>query len=118
MKTLNQNCYLGCSQGFTLMLARENLLSVMDTQQFYDYIRIVEKSLTTQQKQSVLNEVNVTMESHRISIDVKNILLMAELMTFRGDLLGLAGAGIDQFKNSASMLIPSKQQGRVFNVAI
>lgn len=35
-------------------------------------------------RQSIVNEVSTTMQSHSISIDVRHILLLAELMTFKG----------------------------------
>nr|CAI39062.1 DNA-directed RNA polymerase III largest subunit [Paramecium tetraurelia] len=70
-------------------------------------------------RQSIVNEVYTTMQSHSISIDIRHILLLAELMTFKGRILGFTRQGIDQLKNSALMLASfEKTMDVFFNAAI
>lgn len=40
------------------------------------------------------------MKSHGISLDIRHILLAAETMTFKGEVLGFTRHGVTKLKNS------------------
>lgn len=51
-----------------------------------------------------MNEVKHTMESHGMSIDIRHIMLLADLMTCRGEVLGTTRHGLAKMKESVLML--------------
>merc|ERR1711971_614588 len=53
---------------------------------------------------TIMNEVKYTMESHGMSIDIRHIMLMADLMTCRGEVLGMTRHGMAKMKESVLML--------------
>merc|ERR1719431_1656429 len=55
-------------------------------------------------KQTIINEVKYTMESHGMSIDKRHIQLLADLMTCRGEVLGITRHGMAKMKESVLML--------------
>ena len=40
-------------------------------------------------RKTIMNEIKYTMESHGMSIDIRHIMLLADLMTCRGEVLGI-----------------------------
>ena len=55
-------------------------------------------------RQSIINEIKYTMESHGMKIDIRHIQLLADVMTFKGKILGINRHGIHKMKNSTLML--------------
>ena len=55
-------------------------------------------------KKTIINEVKYTMESHGMSIDIRHIMLLADLMTCRGEVLGITRHGLAKMKESVLML--------------
>ena len=53
---------------------------------------------------TIMNEVKYTMESHGMSIDIRHIMLLADLMTCRGEVLGITRHGLAKMKESVLML--------------
>uniref|UniRef100_V5GVE1 DNA-directed RNA polymerase subunit n=1 Tax=Ixodes ricinus TaxID=34613 RepID=V5GVE1_IXORI len=53
---------------------------------------------------TIIREIGVTMESHGISVDRRHLMLLADLMTFRGEVLGITRHGLARMKESALML--------------
>uniref|UniRef100_A0A2R5LGD7 DNA-directed RNA polymerase subunit n=1 Tax=Ornithodoros turicata TaxID=34597 RepID=A0A2R5LGD7_9ACAR len=65
----------------------------------------VEKTLGIEAARStIIREIGVTMESHGISVDKRHLMLLADLMTFRGEVLGITRHGLARMKESALML--------------
>lgn len=65
----------------------------------------VEKTLGIEAARStIIREIGVTMESHGISVDRRHLMLLADLMTFRGEVLGITRHGLARMKESALML--------------
>ena len=53
---------------------------------------------------TIINEIMTTMQSHGISIDNRHLMLLADLMTYRGEVLGITRFGLAKMKESALML--------------
>ncbi|XP_059158515.1 DNA-directed RNA polymerase III subunit RPC1-like [Physella acuta] len=53
---------------------------------------------------TIMTEVTVTMESHGMSIDARHTMLLADLMTYRGEVLGITRYGLAKMKESVLML--------------
>ncbi|CAN7998226.1 unnamed protein product, partial [Ixodes hexagonus] len=65
----------------------------------------VEKTLGIEAaRATIIREIGVTMESHGISVDRRHLMLLADLMTFRGEVLGITRHGLARMKESALML--------------
>ena len=45
------------------------------------------------------------MKSHGMSIDIRHIMLLADLMTRRGEVLGITSHGLAKIKESVLMLV-------------
>merc|ERR1719195_2147440 len=55
-------------------------------------------------RKTIMNEIKYTMESHGMSIDIRHIQLLADLMTCRGEVLGITRHGMAKMKESVLML--------------
>merc|ERR1712013_473571 len=55
-------------------------------------------------RKTIMNEIKYTMESHGMSIDIRHIMLLADLMTCRGEVLGITRHGLAKMKESVLML--------------
>jgi len=53
---------------------------------------------------TIINEITYTMESHGMSIDKRHVMLLADLMTCRGEVLGITRNGLAKMKESVLML--------------
>lgn len=40
-------------------------------------------------RKTIMNEIVYTMESHGMSIDSRHVMLLADVMSFRGEILGI-----------------------------
>lgn len=65
----------------------------------------VEKTLGIEAaRATIIREIGLTMQSHGISVDRRHLMLLADLMTFRGEVLGITRHGLARMKESALML--------------
>ncbi|OSX76734.1 hypothetical protein BU14_0177s0015 [Porphyra umbilicalis] len=55
-------------------------------------------------RHAITHEIQFTMSSHGMSIDARHVALLADVMTFRGEVLGITRFGIAKFKTSTLML--------------
>ena len=52
----------------------------------------------------IINEIVYTMKNHGMSIDQRHVMLLADLMTFKGEVLGITRFGLAKMKESVLML--------------
>ncbi|XP_013774384.1 DNA-directed RNA polymerase III subunit RPC1-like [Limulus polyphemus] len=65
----------------------------------------VEKTLGIEAaRATIIKEIRYTMENHGISVDRRHLMLLADLMTFKGEVLGITRFGLAKMKESALML--------------
>jgi len=53
-------------------------------------------------------EIKSVMENHGISVDRRHLILLADLMTCRGEVLGITRQGLDKMKESVLNLASVK----------
>eukprot|EP01113_Clastostelium_recurvatum_P040668 TRINITY_DN6343_c0_g1_i1.p1 TRINITY_DN6343_c0_g1~~TRINITY_DN6343_c0_g1_i1.p1 ORF type:complete len:1395 (-),score=348.95 TRINITY_DN6343_c0_g1_i1:174-4358(-) len=53
---------------------------------------------------TIMKEIQYTMTSHGMSIDTRHVMLLADLMSFKGDILGITRFGIEKMKESVLTL--------------
>ncbi|KAI8497884.1 DNA-directed RNA polymerase III subunit RPC1 [Branchiostoma belcheri] len=53
---------------------------------------------------TIMNEITYTMSSHGMSIDIRHVMLLADLMTYKGEVLGITRFGLAKMKESVLML--------------
>merc|ERR1719350_2189499 len=69
-------------------------------------------------RKTIIKEIKYTMESHGMNIDVRHIMLMADLMTCRGEVLGMTRHGMAKMKESVLMLASfEKTSDHLFDAA-
>lgn len=55
-------------------------------------------------RQTIINEINTTMESHGMKIDIRHVQLLADVMTFKGKVLGITRHGVCKMTSSTLTL--------------
>ncbi|XP_075250352.1 DNA-directed RNA polymerase III subunit RPC1-like [Convolutriloba macropyga] len=55
-------------------------------------------------RSTIINEITYTMSSHGMSVDIRHVMLLADLMTYRGQICGMTRQGLSSFKDSVMML--------------
>merc|ERR1719188_1098111 len=69
-------------------------------------------------RKTIMNEIKYTMESHGMIIDKRHIMLLADLMTCRGEVLGITRHGLAKMKESVLMLASfEKTSDHLFDAA-
>ncbi|KAM7490586.1 hypothetical protein LguiA_033507 [Lonicera macranthoides] len=67
----------------------------------------------------IIEEIQYTMSSHGMSIDIRHMMLLADLMTFKGETLGITRHGIQKMKDSVLMLASfEKTSDHLFNASV
>ncbi|KAK3090302.1 hypothetical protein FSP39_010768 [Pinctada imbricata] len=96
---------------YKLLVEGDNLLAVMatpgikGTHAFSNNTFAMEKTLGIEAaRTTIINEVVYTMSSHGMSIDIRHVMLLADLMTFKGEVLGITRFGLAKMKESVLML--------------
>jgi DNA-directed RNA polymerase III subunit RPC1 len=70
-------------------------------------------------RQSIANEIQYTMRSHGMTIDSRHVALLADLMTNKGEVLGITRFGISKMKDSVLMLASfEKTTDHLFDAAL
>ncbi|XP_072037718.1 LOW QUALITY PROTEIN: DNA-directed RNA polymerase III subunit RPC1-like [Amphiura filiformis] len=55
-------------------------------------------------RQTIIEQIEYTMVSHGMSIDHRHVMLLADLMTYKGEVLGITRFGLAKMKESVLML--------------
>jgi len=59
------------------------------------------------------------MKSHGMSVDIRHIMLLADVMTFKGEILGITRFGVGKMKDSVLMLASfEKTTDHLFEAAV
>lgn len=70
-------------------------------------------------RRSIINEVNSTMGGHGMSIDARHTQLLADTMTYKGEVLGITRFGLSRMKESVLMLASfEKTTDHLFDAAL
>ncbi|QRW01352.1 DNA-directed RNA polymerase III subunit C5 [Ceratobasidium sp. AG-Ba] len=55
-------------------------------------------------RQTIIGEIQYTMQSHGMNIDPRHIMLLGDVMTYKGQVLGITRFGVAKMKDSVLML--------------
>lgn len=55
-------------------------------------------------RSTIYNEIQTTMRSHGMSIDPRHVMLLGDVMTYKGEVLGITRFGVQKMKDSVLML--------------
>lgn len=70
-------------------------------------------------RNSIIHEIQSTMAAHGMTIDSRHVMLLADLMTFKGEILGITRFGIAKMKSSTFMLASfEKTTDHLFDAAL
>ncbi|XP_064601918.1 DNA-directed RNA polymerase III subunit RPC1-like [Liolophura sinensis] len=96
---------------YKLLVEGDNLRQVMATQGVKGSHCVsnntfeMEKTLGIEAaRTTIMNEIVYTMVNHGMSIDNRHVMLLADLMTFKGEVLGITRFGLAKMKESVLML--------------
>ncbi|CAI6012059.1 unnamed protein product [Closterium sp. NIES-65] len=68
---------------------------------------------------AIMHEINYTMGSHGMTIDPRHMMLLADVMTYKGEVLGITRFGIAKMKDSVLMLASfEKTTDHLFDAAV
>ena len=101
----------GAATKYKLLVEGDNLREVMATRGVLGARTTsnntveVEKTLGIEAARTIImREIEYTMQSHGMSIDRRHVMLLADLMTFKGEVLGITRFGLAKMKESVLML--------------
>jgi DNA-directed RNA polymerase III subunit RPC1 len=67
----------------------------------------------------IIKEINDTMKAHGMSIDARHSMLLADVMTYKGEVLGITRFGMAKMKDSVLMLASfEKTTDHLFDAAL
>lgn len=70
-------------------------------------------------RRSIIDEIQYTMASHGMSIDIRHMMLLADLMTSKGEVLGITRFGVQKMKESVLMLASFERTAdHLFNASV
>ncbi|WVZ86219.1 hypothetical protein U9M48_033038 [Paspalum notatum var. saurae] len=115
----------GIVERYNLLVEGTNLLAVMGTSGVdarktkSNHIMEVNKTLGIEAaRKSIIDEIQYTMKSHGMNIDQRHMRLLADLMTYKGEVLGMTRYGITKMKSSVLMLASfEKTSEHLFNAS-
>lgn len=70
-------------------------------------------------RRTIISEIHSTMQGHGLSIDSRHVNLLADIMSYRGEILGITRFGVAKMKESVLMLASfEKTADHLFEAAI
>ncbi|KAL3824530.1 hypothetical protein ACJIZ3_020559 [Penstemon smallii] len=118
---------------FNLFVEGTDLLAVMGIEGVHgcettsNHVVEVQKTLGIEAaRKTIINEIQYTMKEHGMTIDIRHMMLLADTMTFKGEVLGITRFGIQKFKDgvlsnasferTSDHLFNASANGRVDNI--
>ncbi|KAL6903610.1 hypothetical protein ACP4OV_004423 [Aristida adscensionis] len=110
---------------YNLVVEGTNLLAVLGTpgvdakRTKSNHIMEMNKTLGIEAaRRSIIDEIQYTMKQHAMNIDPRHMMLLADLMTYKGEILGITRYGIAKMKSSVLMLASfEKTSEHLFNAS-
>lgn len=110
---------------YNLLVEGTNLLAVMGTpgvdasKTKSNHIMEIWQTLGIEAARlSIITEIQDTMRSHGMSIDTRHMMLLADVMTYKGEVLGITRFGMTKMKDSVLMLASfEKTSEHLFNAS-
>ncbi|KAI8055130.1 hypothetical protein BDF22DRAFT_725512 [Syncephalis plumigaleata] len=84
---------------------------VIGTETTSNHIMEVQKVLGIEAaRTTIIDEINNTMSAHGMTIDPRHVMLLGDIMTYKGEVLGITRFGVAKMKDSVLMLASSRKQ--------
>ena len=111
---------------YNLVVEGNNLQAVMATEGVEgtrtttNHVMEAERTLGIEAARScIIKEINDTMKAHGMSIDARHSMLLADVMTYKGEVLGITRFGMAKMKDSVLMLASfEKTTDHLFDAAL
>lgn len=111
---------------YNLLVEGSDLLSVMtttgvrSTEATCNHIFEVQRVLGIEAARStIVSQILETMDAHSLTVDTRHVQLLADTMTYRGEILGVTRHGVSKMKDSVLMLASFEQTtDHLFEAAI
>ena len=111
---------------YNLVVEGINLQAVMGvegvkgTHTTTNHVMEAERTLGIEAARScIIKEINDTMKAHGMSIDARHSMLLADVMTYKGEVLGITRFGMAKMKDSVLMLASfEKTTDHLFDAAL
>ncbi|RKP06871.1 beta and beta-prime subunits of DNA dependent RNA-polymerase [Thamnocephalis sphaerospora] len=82
-----------------------NAEGIIGTETTSNHIMEVQKVLGIEAARStIINEIDNTMKAHGMTIDPRHVMLLGDIMTYKGEVLGITRFGVAKMKDSVLML--------------
>ncbi|VAH15040.1 unnamed protein product [Triticum turgidum subsp. durum] len=101
----------GTFDRYNLLVEGTNLMKVLGTpgvdakRTKSNHILEVNKTLGIEAaRRSIIDEIRYTFENNNMMIDLRHMMLLADLMSYKGEILGITAGGIAKMKSSVLML--------------
>ncbi|KAI9595031.1 beta and beta-prime subunits of DNA dependent RNA-polymerase [Syncephalis fuscata] len=97
-----------------------NAEGIIGTETTSNHIMEVQKVLGIEAARStIINEINNTMKAHGMTIDPRHVMLLGDIMTYKGEVLGITRFGVAKMKDSVLMLASfEKTTDHLFDAAL
>lgn len=110
---------------YNLLVEGTNLLAVMGTpgvdasKTKSNHVMEIWQTLGIEAaRHCIISEIQDTMKSHGMSIDARHMMLLADVMTYKGEVLGITRFGMTKMKDSILMLASfEKTSEHLFNAS-
>ncbi|KAJ4819747.1 DNA-directed RNA polymerase subunit [Rhynchospora pubera] len=110
---------------YNLIVEGTNLLAVMGTpgidgsKTTSNHVMEVQRTLGIEAaREKIITEIMFIMRCYGMSIDIRHMMLLADLMTYKGEVLGITRFGITKMKDSVLMLASfEKTAEHLFNAS-
>ncbi|GLJ11351.1 hypothetical protein SUGI_0153490 [Cryptomeria japonica] len=111
---------------YNLLVEGMNLAAVMGIEGVdgrntkINHVIEIKQTLGIEAARSVITEqIEYSMKSHGMSIDIQHMMLLVDVMTFKGEVLGITRFGIAKMKDTVLMLASfEKTMDHLFDVSI
>jgi DNA-directed RNA polymerase III subunit RPC1 len=126
ISTIERAVINSAEKGYSLVVEGLNLRAVLGThgvdfkKTTSNHVIEVEKTLGIEAaRDCIIREIIYTMSEHGITVDMRHVMLLADLMTNKGEVLGITRFGIAKMKDSVLMLASfEKTTDHLFNAAL
>lgn len=113
-------------QNYDLLVEGYGLLNVMTTQGIIGHLTTSNHIMEVKAvlgieaaRNTIIQQIQYTMSSHGMTIDPRHVMLLGDVMSFKGEVLGITRTGIAKMKDSVLMLASfEKTTDHLFDAAL
>lgn len=111
---------------YTLLVEGTDFYSVLSTPGIDPYHTLMNHVIEIERvlgieaaRATIIREIQLTMKIYGMAIDTRHVMLLADVMTFKGEVMGITRFGIEKMRDSVLMLSSfEKTNDHLFDAAI